>query len=419
MQFIRLASRMGRVACFGAIGLLLSAGCQQTVTTRTNPGALPSGPTLDPNAKISATTYFAHGNLMERQNNYEAAVIQYIRALESRPDFVTARVRLGVTLNKLGRHDEATAQFEKALETEPEKAYIYNNLGFSLYLEGKYPQAEDALKRALDLQPTFGRARMNHAIVLAKQNRYDEALSELQQVCDVADSNFNLALMLTEAGRYAEAARCLQTALELNPKLEQAREQLKLVARLAAEGTSAGSAQLVHKQVSTPIEPDEATIPEAPQPLGATPPATAPPPAAAAQPTQPAPPAALPMMTLIPAAGHEQPTAPAPPSMAPLEPAAGSSATDGAADSPDTPPPAATTDVSSVEPDYSCPQPLERLIRTVLVLDLIEADAGISASAALPPLERLIAALSTGVENADLVWCEVADQVQPLVALVP
>ncbi len=423
MQLIRSAGSFSRAACIGTLGLLLSVGCQQSVTTKTTPGALPSGPTLDPNAKISATTYFAHGNLMERQNNYEAAVIQYVRALEVRPDFVTARVRLGVTLNKLGRHDEATAQFQKAVELEADKAYIYNNLGFSLYLEGKYAQAEDALKRALDLQPNFGRARMNHAIVLGKQNRYEEALQEFLQICDVADSNFNLALMLTEAGRYAEAARCLQSALEANPKLEQAREQLKLVSRLAAEGGSTGTAQLVSKTLPTPPAPSDAETPATVTADTFTP---TPPDTAAAP---PAPAAPLPMMTPIPGAGLEPSNAPAgEQDAAKLQPMTPSESTPSATREepareatglPPSDPPASTSDLSTTGLAESCPLTAQRLIDAVLVLDLIEADAGISAAEILPPLNRLIAALSTGTENADSVWCEVSPQLQKLVALVP
>lgn len=214
------------------LGLVTLIGCMTTEET-SQPGALPKAK-LGVTPRLHASTYMAHGHLLERQGSYARAAEQYEKALEQMPQFVEARVRLGITLNKLGRHDEATAEFRRALLLEPDRASVQNNLGFSLYLEGKLTEAEAVLARALELQPDFRRARMNHGLVLAKLGRYDEALVDFALAGSQAEAHYNLAVVQADAGEYAAAARSLEAALSADPEFEAAREQLHQISRLAA-----------------------------------------------------------------------------------------------------------------------------------------------------------------------------------------
>jgi Flp pilus assembly protein TadD len=188
----------------------------------------------DVTPKVNATTYVAHGELLERRGELERAAEQYRQALELSPDLVVAHNRLGVTLNRLGRHAEATAEFRKAVALRPEEAYLQNNLGFSLYLEKRYDEAEPIIARALTLQPAFQRAHMNHGLVLGRLGRYDEAFTEFAQAGPEADAHYNVAVMQVEAGHYAEAARALEQAIQCDPNFAMARDELREVSRLAA-----------------------------------------------------------------------------------------------------------------------------------------------------------------------------------------
>lgn len=241
------------LAWLAAGGVLLAcSGCTETKEF-TGPGDMPvqKGESVD--QRIAPTTYFAHGHLLERQGGFQQAVDQYHKALELKPDFVTARNRLGIALNKLGRHGEASAEFRRAIAVQPEAAYLHNNLGFSLYLEAKYSEAEATTRRALEIKASFPRARMNHALALAKLERFDEAFDELCRVGSEADAYYNMATLQTEAGRYADAAQSLDMALRLNPDLEAARQQLREIAVLAA------------RQETVPVA-DAAAEPDAEQP---------------------------------------------------------------------------------------------------------------------------------------------------------
>lgn len=229
-----LNSRAGLAAILAAV--VTAPACQQTSPQRSTsePGQLPGRTEIDRTPRLNATTYFAHGHLLERQGEFERAIAQYRKALELAPTFVSARNRLGITLNKMGQHSLASAEFRKVLETSPHLTYVQNNLGFSYYLEGKYELAEATLRDALSRKPSFPRARMNYGVVLGKLGRLREAFEQFRQAGSEADAYYNVALLQTEAGLYADAAQSLDTALRLNPRLEAARQQLRDVSRLAA-----------------------------------------------------------------------------------------------------------------------------------------------------------------------------------------
>lgn len=220
--------------------LISAFGCQQQ-TVKNTPGALPNTPLGDEKTPLTATTYFAHGHLLERQGDLEHAVVQYRRALQLQPEFLSARNRLGITLNKMAKHSEASAEFRQALVGHENEAYLQNNLGFSLYLENKYTEAQAVLARAVELKPDFARARTNLALALAKLEKFDEAYAALKQDGNEGDSAFNMGMILTEARHYREAARYLELALSSRPNFEDARQQLRIVARLAAQQDTNGA----------------------------------------------------------------------------------------------------------------------------------------------------------------------------------
>jgi Flp pilus assembly protein TadD len=215
----------------------LLAGCQQRVddAPKTAPGELPARNQTDASPRLSATTLFAHAHLLERQGDFERAAFEYRRAIDMLPTFVAARNRLGITLNKLGRHAEASEQFQTILAEHPRFAYVLNNVGFSQYLEGKLAEASASLEQAIELKPTFKRAHMNLGVVLGRMGQYTRALDEFRHAGPEPDAYYNVAMLQTEAGLYADAAQSLDAALKLNPKLEPARRQLREVSRLAAE----------------------------------------------------------------------------------------------------------------------------------------------------------------------------------------
>jgi Flp pilus assembly protein TadD len=252
------AARAGIVLSVAVIPVVLWA-CQAS-RPPTSPGALPTA-RIDVAPRVNASTYVAHGHLLEQQGELEQAVTQYRQALQLAPDLLTAHIRLGITLNKLGRHAEASTEFRAAAARNGSAAFVHNDLGFSLYLEGKYDEAEQVLARAVELQPSFRRAHMNHGLALAKLGRYDEALAAFCLAATKPDAYYDLAVMQSEAGDYAAAAQALQNALALNPQFDEARQLLREVARLAAAQEAERAACEAERAAAEAELPDEAPAP--------------------------------------------------------------------------------------------------------------------------------------------------------------
>gem|GEM_PF-1155423 len=254
---------LSRLIPAGVMLTIWMLGCQTTTEMTTR--AIPDGATArDVTPRLNAATYFAHAHLLERQGRYVRAVERYERALSLQPKYISARNRLGITLNKLGRNAEASEQFRLAVQARPNLAYLQNNLGFSLYLEGKNGPALAALEQAIELTPDFARARLNLALVLARFGRFDEAYAQFQRVCVPADAHFNMGIVLSDAGEYIDASAHLQQALALNPDLAGAKTQLDQVAALADEQRRTEQTRLAKQTADQQEEPTQIALEQNP-----------------------------------------------------------------------------------------------------------------------------------------------------------
>jgi tetratricopeptide (TPR) repeat protein len=214
--------------------LTVQLGCESAGPAKTKVQAEPEV-VMEPTPQLDPTTYFAHGLLLERQKQFERAITQYRQALEIDPTYVNARNHLGMVLNQLDRHSEATAEFQLAVQQQPDSAQLYNNLGFSLYLQKQYRDAIESFSRSLDIAPGFGRAHMNLGLAYGKLGEFDVALEHFRNAVPEADAYYNIAVMQTTAGNYAEAANSLEQAIAARPEFPEARQHLREIARKTAE----------------------------------------------------------------------------------------------------------------------------------------------------------------------------------------
>ena len=94
------------------------------------------------------------GSSAEAVSKNNAAVSEYRKALESRPNFPEAHENLGVALYNLERVPEAIVEYEIAIAQfgEP-KAQVLTNYGMALILAKRFSEAADAFAKALLLNP--------------------------------------------------------------------------------------------------------------------------------------------------------------------------------------------------------------------------------------------------------------------------
>ena len=140
----------------------------------------------------------------------------------------------GILEDERGRFGAAETSYRAALAVEERRSSLHNNLGYNLLLQGKPEEAASEFRRAIALDPRSAIAHNNLGTALASLARpaSGEALAEWQRSGDPAAAHNNLAAVLMEQGRYADAHGELDLALGFRRDFPAAIANLKLLAQM-------------------------------------------------------------------------------------------------------------------------------------------------------------------------------------------
>jgi tetratricopeptide (TPR) repeat protein len=116
--------------------------------------------------------------------------------------------------------------YQQAVTANPQNAAALNDLGLCLAREGKLEPSVQVLEQAIHLQPDKSLYRNNAATVLVEMRQDQRALAHLAAVHNPAEANFNLGQLLVDRGRPGDATAYFQTALQLNPGMQQAQDAI-------------------------------------------------------------------------------------------------------------------------------------------------------------------------------------------------
>ena len=200
-------------------------------------GVNPSNVKDAPSPRISPLTYYAAGNMLERQNNLTGAIEQYKKALAAAPRMIQAYNRLGIAYQKLGQLADAERILRQGVRLHPDSAMLHNNLGFCLLQREAYPEAEGEFRSALQRMPHFSRARMNLGITLARTDQFDDAAIEFSRVVSGEAAFYNVALVCVDRHDFAAAQKALRRSLRVNPTYGPAKVELAKVVELAGKAS--------------------------------------------------------------------------------------------------------------------------------------------------------------------------------------
>ncbi|PNF29326.1 Transmembrane and TPR repeat-containing protein 4 [Cryptotermes secundus] len=206
-------------------------------------------------------------NILKDEGKLHEAERLLRKAVQLRPDFAAAWMNLGIVLAGLKHHSEAETSYFTALAYRKKYPDCYYNLG-NLYLEQqRYGDAYRAWRNATALKPTHVVAWSNLIIMLDSIGQMDRAESIAQEALTILPQepslHFNLANALGKTGRFVEAEkhfieaitldrknavyytnlgvlyhrwkkydkaeRLYQQALELNPHLQSAKDNMALL----------------------------------------------------------------------------------------------------------------------------------------------------------------------------------------------
>jgi tetratricopeptide (TPR) repeat protein len=190
--------------------------------------------------------YFLGDVLSVAGTDHEAAAEAFERALELRPGYPPAHMRLGRVLVELGQPERAAAQFERALELAPDLTPARLGLAQVRLFQGELAAAEELLDEILATEPRHGQALSALGQVYMRQGRREEAREIAPRARDAALYNlFSDPLMdevvreeassvllwerakaFFDTGDYEQAARGLERVVRLRPSNPDVHHQL-------------------------------------------------------------------------------------------------------------------------------------------------------------------------------------------------
>jgi tetratricopeptide (TPR) repeat protein len=256
-----------RLAALIQIGAVVLAGCASAPAEPPGPVTSPTGIVYEPGTPPTPTRYSQTATLYLRSDEPDRALALVQEGLEAHPENPIHHFLAGVALARLDRHAEADEQFRRAqeiypayeLDIEPEREAAWGeafNRGVEAYAQGRVEEAMDAWEgatRIFDLRPE---AHRNLAMLLTEQGRYEEAadlyraaltglegrpatrvleddeLEARQARRWRLEEDMSAVLLLT--GRFEEAEPILRSQLEREPENVELRQNL--AAAVAQQG---------------------------------------------------------------------------------------------------------------------------------------------------------------------------------------
>lgn len=167
------------------------------------------------------STYSMKGRVETSLHHYENAVADYTRVIELSPDNAAAYASRAFDLDELHRTEDAITDNTKAVELNPRNDVAFNNLGYEKSRMGRYEEAEADLQKAIDLIPHHGFAFRGLGVIKYWQGDYDEAIAIFNKAIEyrgtVPEGYDFRGLAETKAGKYTEAMADFNKAIELKP----------------------------------------------------------------------------------------------------------------------------------------------------------------------------------------------------------
>lgn len=186
---------------------------------------------------------------------FEPARKELQEILAARPEMLEAREALGLTYLEEKKYPQAVSLFQEVLRQDSQRQRTYHLLGLAylaqnhpkeairvmekgLLLNDKheplltslgqayvqlkdYPRALLYLKKAQALNPKGKKVNEQLGMALAGMKRYSEAFEAFLVAGDEAQAYNNIGVHYFLEGRYEDAAKCFQRALDLRPTFYQ------------------------------------------------------------------------------------------------------------------------------------------------------------------------------------------------------
>lgn len=152
------------------------------------------GPTLPEGLK--ADDLIAAGGAALQNQNFQAAVESYKRALELEPKNKAAFRGLGAAYLNLQKKDDAISTFQKLLDINPYDEYAWTGIGYAHIITHDYEKAVEAFRKQVEINPLDSTAQYSLASSLVQLRKFPEALPEMERTAQLMPRNSEIQASL-------------------------------------------------------------------------------------------------------------------------------------------------------------------------------------------------------------------------------
>ena len=178
-----------------------------------------------------ARPYYWRGWVLERLNNSEGAMIDYLRALDIEPDSLMTRLHVAEMYLAENKLDDALTHLERLRRQAPDRADVKARLGQCRYLQGQTEEARRLLETAVKELPNDLELLLHLAKLDLQEGKAVEAERRLRHMIKVdigySEAHYNLASALQMQNRPEAAKRALADYRRYRTALEQANKLLR------------------------------------------------------------------------------------------------------------------------------------------------------------------------------------------------
>jgi type IV pilus assembly protein PilF len=220
----------GAGVLLAAAAVLSGSGCQSMFKgTRTAAAPKPRPAEVVPEMEPDLTDgqvmdiQSSIARTMEQRGDLKAARAAWSQLLERDPENTQAAWRLAVVTDRLGHFDKSEPHYRQAVKSDPRNVELLCDYGYSLYLQQRWAESARLLERAAELEPENARVQNNLGLLYANTERPREA-----------------AMAFRRAGCTVEESRSnLGLAAAMNGRTDEARQMFKRVLEENPESATA------------------------------------------------------------------------------------------------------------------------------------------------------------------------------------
>ncbi len=168
-----------------------------------------------------------------KSDQFHLAIKELQDCLEINPNLLLVNHALGCALFMMEEFEASIQPFNREIALNPSYADAYCDKAYALNELKRFQESLDTANIAKQLDPTFADPYNAIATSLNEVDQYDEAMENALRAIDIDRSKpnyyFTLGNIFLNKGNLQDAFNSFKTALELNPKYEEARFNKSLI----------------------------------------------------------------------------------------------------------------------------------------------------------------------------------------------